>query len=82
MEKKIPPPRFWIYTPNYVICKCLDPSPSVCGTEDPAETDEDQIESNPEEKFITPEQKPEPEVYDKEMDTLQKLFPQKPKVRS
>ena len=54
----------------------------MCGTEDPAETDEDQIESNPEEKFITPEQKPEPEVYDKEMDTLQKLFPQKPKVRS
>ena len=54
----------------------------MCGTEDPAETDEDQIESNPEEKFITPEQKTEPEVYDKEMDTLQKLFPQKPKVRS
>ena len=60
---------------------CLDPSPSVCGTEDPSETDEDRIESNPEQKFLTPEQKTEPGVYDKEMDTLQKLFPQKPKVR-
>ena len=53
----------------------------MCGTEDPSETDEDRIESNPEQKFRTPEQKTEPGVYDKEMDTLQKLFPQKPKVR-
>ena len=75
-----------LYSILYVHCTYInvlqiaDPSPSVCGTEEPGETDEDQVESNPEQRFMNPEHKTEPGVYDKEMETLQKLFPQKPKV--
>ena len=58
----------------------VDPSPSACGTEEPVETDEETIDPSLEDR-TEPETKPDlHQPWDKELETLIKLFPHKPKI--